>query len=448
MSLAREVGRKTSKSKPELLHWVANAVGSMEAGEKYTKDTILEIAMVSAALSEYSETVLAKMYDRGELNALPNVPLHTRNLRMPGKQQACRDSSDALNKDKLEAAHYIGLEVMLRLNERLSVEQRMGDELREILNHSRNLRLVLATSNQILHKKVDAMLINAIDMHEPLKGTVVDSKQERQTSAAEYDRLVQIAKHAQEKNFQDAMIAANGHYLYASLRQQFNLVNVGDRPTLWDTEKDKLELKHLPRPRFRSPSPAPRKPRILPSPAKKRDPEPRMLNHSSVTASTFPEKKHRNPFFRLAAKIFRSHSTKTLAHATRSTSTSGQIPQESSRSLVPKVQVKGKKKKLVAKTKTSHPTGNAKPKSKLDQKKKNRLRTVATKTIRKSASQSSKESASFVNSSLEDSDYVDGSVEGDVDEVGENADRVFHVGPRGGKYYINATGKKVYAKAA
>ncbi|CAI5744962.1 unnamed protein product [Peronospora destructor] len=286
MSLAREVGRKTSKSKPELLQWVENAVGSMEAGEKYTKDTILEIAMVSAALSEYSETVLAKMYDRGKLNALPNVPLHTRNLRMPGKQQACRDSSDAVNKDQLEAAHYIGLEVMLRLNERLSVEQRMGDELREILNHSRNLRLVLATSNQILHKKVDAMLINAIDIHAPLKSTIVGSKQERQTSVAEYDRLVQIAKHAQETNFQDAMIAANGHHLYASLRQQFNLVNVGGRPKLWDTEKDKLELKHLPHPRFRSPSPPPRQLRIPSSPAKKRDPKPRMLNHSSVTAST------------------------------------------------------------------------------------------------------------------------------------------------------------------
>ncbi|CAH0493399.1 unnamed protein product [Peronospora farinosa] len=455
MSLAREVGRHTSKSKKDLLDWIENAIGSLETGEKYTKDEILEIAMVSAALSEYSEALLAKMYDRGEFNALPNVPLHTRNLRMPGKQQACRDSSDAANKDKLEAAHYIGLEVMLRLNERLSVEHRMGEELREILNHPSNLRLVLATSNQILHKKVDAMLINAIEIPASLKGTVVDSKCQRKTSAIEYDRLVQIAKHAQEKNFQDAMIAANGHYLYASLRQQFHLVNVGDRPKLWDTEKDKLELKHLPRSRFRSPSPAPRQPRTPPSPAKKRDPEPRMVNHSSVTASTFSEKKHRNPFSRLAAKIFHSRSTKTLAHATRSTLTSRQIPQEPPRSLVPKVQVKGKKKKSVAKTKTSHQTGSAKPKTKLDRKKKNHPRTVATKTIRKSAPLSSEESASFVNSSSEDSDYVDEDDEEDVedvdrgvDEVGKDADRVFHIGPRGGKYYINATGKKVYAKAA
>lgn len=153
MSLAREVGRKTSKSKAELLRWVEDAVGPLEEGSTCTKDKILEIAMVSAALTEYGEAALAKMYERGELDALPNVPLHTHNLRMPAKQQACRDNSDAANKDKLEAAHYIGLEVMLRLNERLPVEQRMGEELREILNHPSNLRLMLATSNQVLHKR-------------------------------------------------------------------------------------------------------------------------------------------------------------------------------------------------------------------------------------------------------------------------------------------------------
>ncbi|KAG6583127.1 Kinetochore protein mis18 [Phytophthora cinnamomi] len=207
MSLAREVGRKTSKSKAELLRWVEGAVGPLEGGAQCTKDEILEIAMVSAALSEYGEAALAQMYDRGELDALPNVPLHTHNLRMPAKQQACRDNSDAANKDKLEAAHYIGLEVMLRLNERLPVEQRMGEELREILNHPSNLRLMLATSNQVLHKKVDAMLINAKDAAEQKE---TSNRQSRKISAREYDRLVQIAKHAQDEGFQDAMIAANG----------------------------------------------------------------------------------------------------------------------------------------------------------------------------------------------------------------------------------------------
>ncbi|CAH0473765.1 unnamed protein product [Peronospora belbahrii] len=89
---------------------------------------------------------------------------------------------------------------------------------------------------------------------------------------------------------------------------------------------------------------------------------------------------------------------------------------------------------------------------------------AARKTVKTSGRHSSEESASFDNSSSEDSDYVEEDV-GDsasfdssssedsgyskehVGEVKKN-DRVYHVGPRGGKYYINATGKKVYAKAA
>ncbi|KAF4319290.1 hypothetical protein JM18_007459 [Phytophthora kernoviae] len=239
MSLAREVSRRTSKSRAELLSWVEEVIGPLEEADKYTKDEILEIAMVSAAITEYGEHTLTKLYDRGELDALPNVPLHTHNLRMPAQQQKCRDSSDAANKDQLEAAHYIGLEVMLRLNERLPVEQRMGEELREILNHPSNLRLMLATSNQVLHKKVDAMLITAGEVSLQPTSSTAKNKRLRKISAREYDRLVQIVKHAQDDGFQKAMIAANGHYLYASLREQFNRLDVGDRSKLWDIRKDK-----------------------------------------------------------------------------------------------------------------------------------------------------------------------------------------------------------------
>ncbi|KAE8972587.1 hypothetical protein PR003_g27692 [Phytophthora rubi] len=351
MSLAREVGRKASKSKAELLRWVEDAVGPLERGVDCTKDEILEIAMVSAALTEYGETALARMYDRGELDALPNVPLHTHNLRMPAKQQACRDNSDAANKDKLEAAHYIGLEVMLRLNERLPVEQRMGEELREILNHPSNLRLMLATSNQVLHKKVDAMLIKAKDAPPPSEQTQTSNKQSRKISAREYDRLVQIAKHAQDEGFQDAMIAANGHYLYASLRRQFTRLGVGNRPKLWDIEKDKSELQQVPRGRFRSPSPAPHPPRTPPSPQKKADPKTRMAQHSPSTNS-MPEQKHRNPFSRLAAKIFHSHSKKKKNHATRSTSTTTMASsQEPPRPVKVKAPVRGTSNKQDTKVK-------------------------------------------------------------------------------------------------
>ncbi|ETI38673.1 hypothetical protein F441_15464 [Phytophthora nicotianae CJ01A1] len=437
MSLAREVGRKTSKSKAELLCWVEDAVGPLEAGDKFTKDEILEIAMVSVALTEYGESSLAKMYDRGELDALPNIPLHTHNLRMPAKQQACRDGSDAANKDKLEAAHYIGLEVMLRLNERLPVEQRMGEELREILNHPSNLRLMLATSNQVLHKKVDALLINANDV------SVSDSKPQRKISAKEYDRLVQIAKHAQDQIFQDAMIAANGHYLYISLREQFKRLDVGDRPKLWDNEKDKPELRKIPRSRYRSPSPVPRQSRTPPSPEKKRDPERRMVQTSSSSPRA-SEKKHRNPFSRLASKIFHSHKKKHGATA-RSASTAPLQSEDKANTAKPKIPVNrpksGEKRNPLATKNTKRQAGKPKKSKQARDPEKGKRQprtTKAKKTTKTPAPRSNQDSASDDDWS-DDSDYV----ESDQDD---NDDRELHVGPRGGKYYLNAAGKKVYVK--
>ncbi|KAL4156834.1 hypothetical protein PRNP1_005860 [Phytophthora ramorum] len=446
MSLAREVGRKTSKGKAELLRWVEDAVGPLEGGDKLTKDEILEIAMVSAAITEYGEAALTKMYDRGELDALPNVPLHTHNLRMPAKQQACRDSSGAANKDKLEAAHYIGLEVMLRLNERLPVEQRMGEELREILNHPSNLRLMLATSNQVLHKKVDAMLINAKDTPAP---TETKSIQPRKMSAREYDRLVQIAKHAQDEGFQEAMVAANGHYLYVSLREQFNRLDVGDRSKLWDIEKDKRELRQPPRSRFRSPSPAPRLPRSPPSPAKKRDPEPRMVPESSSSPSSplGSEKKHRSPFSRLATKIFSSHSKKKQAAAARSASTAtATAPQMPTLPAKAKALINGKGgkhekkgKSLAKKNMTRRAEGSQQTNS---SKRNGKTKPQARAVAKKPAHRSNQNSEYADDSSADDSDYVDTDLDNDV----KVEDRDLRVGPRGGKYYINTGGKKVYVK--
>ncbi|KAG3120691.1 hypothetical protein PI124_g1377 [Phytophthora idaei] len=447
MSLAREVGRKTSKSKAELLRWVEDAVGPLEGGDKFTKDEILEIAMVSVALTEYGESTLARMYDRGELDALPNIPLHTHNLRMPAKQQACRDGSDAANKDKLEAAHYIGLEVMLRLNERLPVEQRMGEELREILNHPSNLRLMLATSNQVLHKKVDAMLINAKDTS---LSSEAEIKPQRKISAREHDRLVQIAKHTQDDVFQDAMIAANGHYLYISLREQFNRLDLGDRSGLWDIEKDKRELRQPPRSRFRSPSPVPHQLRTPPSPEKKRDPERRLVQNAtnSFTSPLAPEKKHRNPFSRLASKIFHSHSKKKHAATARSASTTAEGTAHSVKPKIPVKRPKGGEKKNPLVTKdTKRQTGKVKKSKQGRQpdKAKRQPRTAAKKTAKTPARRSNQDSASDDDWSA-DSDYV-ASDQDDVDsDQDKNDDQVLRVGPRGGKYYLNAAGKKVYVK--
>ncbi|RLN91904.1 hypothetical protein BBJ28_00020082 [Nothophytophthora sp. Chile5] len=454
MSLAREVGRQTSKSKADLLAWIEEAVGPVQDAASFTKDEILEIAMVSAALTEYGESTLAKMYDRGELDALPNIPLHTHNLRLPGKQQACRDKSDATNKSEMEAAHYIGLEVMLRLNERLPVEQRMGEELREILNHPNNLRLMLASSNQILHKKVDAMLITAGNAAVP-ESTGVKSKRERKIAAKEYERLVQIAKHAQDEGFQDAMIQANGHYLYMSLRDQFNRLDVGDRPKLWDLQKDKRELQHPPpRSRSRSPTPPPRRKAPPASPEKKREPKSKMRDSSApmtgsvlpIASASSPKKEGHGTFSRLAAKIFHGHSRKKHNTAEPAASTTPSDSTTSSGQAGAKgVVVKGsreKRGKPAAKKTTKRAPARPKKDGKSNQTDGASGGPRAAAKKRAAPRKAASPQVSLDDSWSEDSDYVESEGSEDEDEDG----RVLHVGPRGGKYFVNSAGKRTYVK--
>lgn len=232
LELARAIQSMVTKaSKPELREWVHSHVGELEFADEYAKLELVEIAMVSACLTKYGERALVKLDKAGKLDNLPNVALITHNLRLTSQQQACRAQSKATDKKGKEAAHYVGLEVMMKLNERLPVEQRMGDELREILNHPSNLRLVSRAANQSLHKRVDAVLIAAGG----------EGAKEVKLSSSEYTRLVQIAKHAQGDVFQDAMASAtNGQYLYRSLRNQFQLVDIGDRAPVWDDALDRI----------------------------------------------------------------------------------------------------------------------------------------------------------------------------------------------------------------
>lgn len=236
-ALAREIQAKCSKSRAELLQWICDNVGSIADDEQLQKSDLGDIALVSAAITKYGEQALDAIYARGEMHALSNMALHTHALRRTSQQQACRDGSKASDKHKKQAAHYVGLEVMLKLNERLPVGHRLGDELKIILNLPGNLRLVKTETNQSFHKEVDALLV-------ALPETLAD----RQLAKKEYDRLVQIAKVAQSEEFQNAMILAKGHQLYLSLRDAFTALDrISKQPKLWNARKDKRELQRTSR---------------------------------------------------------------------------------------------------------------------------------------------------------------------------------------------------------
>lgn len=244
-ALAREIQAKCSKSRAELLQWICDHVGAIVNDDQLQKSDLGDIALVSAAITKYGELALDAIYARGEMHALSNMALHTHALRRTSQQQACRDSSKASDKHKKQAAHYVGLEVMLKLNERLPVDHRLGDELKIILNLPGNLRLVKTETNQSFHKEVDALLV-------ALPETLAD----RQLSKKEYDRLVQIAKVAQSEEFQNAMILAKGHQLYLSLRDAFGALDrISKQPKLWNARKDKRELQRTSRSTNAEPTP-------------------------------------------------------------------------------------------------------------------------------------------------------------------------------------------------
>ncbi|KAK1943663.1 hypothetical protein P3T76_005059 [Phytophthora citrophthora] len=190
-------------------------------------------------------------------------------------------------------------------------------------------------------------------------------------NGVEHARLVQIAKHAQDEGFQDAMIKANGYHLYASLREQFNRLNVGNKQRLWDINKDKCDLqpgakpsnysseKETPRSRFRSPSRTQQAPKVPKSPAKKQNPK-----RGSV----------QNP----PAELFPRKTTETSV--------------AKSKGAVNRSEANGRERKE-----------NSENKSK--------------KSAHSSASKAAK-----------------------------TPDRVYHIGPHGGKYYLNSSGNKVYVK--
>lgn len=108
-----------SNPRSEFVDWLQDHVGVAANSDRLQKSDLGDIALV-----------------------LPRSPSMGKGIWTPSTVAAKAQCGPAHTQSAQQAAHYIGLNVVLKLNEQLPVEHRLGEELKLILNQPCNLRLV------------------------------------------------------------------------------------------------------------------------------------------------------------------------------------------------------------------------------------------------------------------------------------------------------------------
>ncbi|OWY90526.1 LOW QUALITY PROTEIN: hypothetical protein PHMEG_00041314 [Phytophthora megakarya] len=200
--MATEIQARSAFSREHLDAWV-NYIMSPKVlrciiRSTDTQQELLDLLIVSAAISKYGESTLMAKDRKGDLNALQNIKLQT--------YDTChRKEPVRTNKEP------VAMEFVVRINERLAEERRVGGVvLREILTHASTMQIAV-------------------------------ENQSDGTMTKEEERLTQIVLRVQSDWFQDAILKANGRCLYDAIRQV--ITNVSN--SLWDASKDKAELKRV-----------------------------------------------------------------------------------------------------------------------------------------------------------------------------------------------------------
>lgn len=231
--LARAIDGQERLKRDRIDAWIADTMSEdvllCTKEQKETKEKLVGLLMVSAALAKYGERELVRRENLGEMLELVSTRFRSHNLR--SKNQAeYKKTHQSAQSDKKQVAHTVGLGFVLELVLQLPSRKRVSHEhLTEILNHNSNMRMVLLDTNQKLHKRVD------IRLKSPSAPGEAES-----WSRQELDRLQQIVKEVQSDRFQAAMKQATGGHLYDAIRTRLKQA----APSLWDDDKDIPYLKH------------------------------------------------------------------------------------------------------------------------------------------------------------------------------------------------------------
>lgn len=205
----------------------------------WTKLGVANLCIVAMCISHYGIHGLARAYATGLLDVLKKIPLHSYELRNLSAQKALREMIDEGNDTKMDAAHYIGLHVLVAANLSLDPELQVDvDDLRAFSNAIVNMKMCPASENRGLHKCVDnAILKRLVDSAEAgHQGPYFDPGEK-------HDRLVEIIECMQSDKMQERVLKIhNGKYLYFALKECFTSLC----PEVWNLTKDHSELQQRP----------------------------------------------------------------------------------------------------------------------------------------------------------------------------------------------------------
>ncbi|KAG2832537.1 hypothetical protein PC116_g9062 [Phytophthora cactorum] len=201
--MATEIQARSAFSREHLDAWVNYIVSPKVlrciGSSKDTQQEVLDLLLVSAAISKYGESELMAKDRRGDLSGLQNIKLDTYD----------EFSSSSKLKAQTNSKEPVSMEFVVRINERLAEERRVGGVvLREILAHASIMEI---------------------------------ENQDDTGMSREEEPFKQIVLRVQSEWFQDAILKANGRYLYDAIRQILSNVN----NSLWDASKDKPELRRI-----------------------------------------------------------------------------------------------------------------------------------------------------------------------------------------------------------
>ncbi|KAG3074658.1 hypothetical protein PI124_g10808 [Phytophthora idaei] len=201
--MATEIQARSAFSREHLDAWVNYIVSPKVlrciGSSKDTQQEVLDLLLVSAAISKYGESELMAKDRRGDLSGLQNIKLDTYD----------EFSSSSKLKAQTNSKEPVSMEFVVRINERLAEERRVGGVvLRETLAHASIMEI---------------------------------ENQDDTGMSREEEPFKQIVLRVQSEWFQDAILKANGRYLYDAIRQILSNVN----NSLWDASKDKPELRRI-----------------------------------------------------------------------------------------------------------------------------------------------------------------------------------------------------------
>lgn len=249
--LATEIARRCKDKNPPqmVLKWISAWIGPVptvvshevdssgrSSSRSYTTETTLptcelrHLALVAAALTLYGEHVLAALYAHdSSMGGVKDIPLLSEELRHPRKQRECLQRARWRSKRParvLHAAHYLPLDLTIQWNNALAPALRLSaSDLAWILNHPSNLKAVPHRVNTRDHRKVEhfvaAFIRHAHDEHVPARLKTTSWLAWRNTR----DRLAHIARRVQSLELQSALLQANGHALYALIRETFERID-------------------------------------------------------------------------------------------------------------------------------------------------------------------------------------------------------------------------------